>query len=686
MPTVLLASELFDSAAKLTSAEKGRVMEFIKSFQDNPAHPSLKLHQLKKARSKDMWSARISDDLRAILHKDAETWAILACGHHDDAYHWAERRDIGRHPVTGALQIVESVETIREIERVIEVPAVAKAPALFAEHDDAYLLSLGLPESWLPTIRKIRTEDQLLVVCEKLPEELGERLLRLGSGEMVTPPAPISEATPVVDAVDTVRRFYVVSDQEELARALEWPMERWITFLHPSQNDLVARKLSGPAKVSGSAGTGKSVVALHRARWLARQGERVLLTSFVTNLCENLSKQLDKLCTPDERSRITVSTVHKQALDLVRHVAPKASPLTDKQVEALVDEYRALRVPGYDRSFVRGEWESVVRLQGIQTWAEYRSAQRTGRGRGLSVRERKALWEVFGAVITRFEETGSWDFPGICRWAQELIDAGKVARPFTAVVVDEVQDLKPASLRLLAALAAEHPENLLVCGDAGQRIYPGGFSLRALGIDVRGRATILRLNYRTTGQIRRLADRMLGNSTDDMDGGTEARKGAQSLLNGPEPVLEGYVSKEAELAAAVATIQTWLSKGLRPDAVGVFARTSSRVKDLGTQLKAAGVPWCQLSDKAADGSGKVQVGTMHRAKGLEFKCVLVIDCAEGSIPSRPAIDAFDDPADRAAAEQRERQLLYVAMTRARDELHVTWAGRPSPFVKDVLSS
>ena len=681
---VIIAPQLFSSLAQLTASEQARVIEFINTFQDNPSHPGVSLERLSRARSKDVWSGRISRDLRAILHKDGDTWAILYAAHHDPAYDWAERREIGRHSVTGALQIVEAVETVREVERIIEVLVQPQVPPLFGDHGDDYLLSLGLPETWLPAVRRVRDGDQLLAVCEKLPDDVADRLFAVATGELVTPPVPVAPDRPITEAADTQRRFFLVEDAGGLAAALEAPMERWIAFLHPSQRALVERTYKGPAKVSGSAGTGKTVVAMHRARHLARKGHKVLLTSYVTTLCENVDRNIAKLCSQDERRRITVSTVHKQALDIVHQTEPRMRPASDDDIRRLLDSLRLRHAPSYDKRFVQAEWDNVVRLQGLASWDEYRRARRTGRGRGLAVKQRKVLWRVFGGVLEALAGRSLLDWPGLCRRADELLTEGRATSPYSAVIVDEVQDLKPPELRFLKTLCAARPGNLMVCGDAGQRIYPGGFSLSALGIEVRGRSSVLRINYRTTEQIRRVADHMLGQACDDMDGGEEKRTGTRSLLRGPTPRLVSHASSKDEITAGVDEIRRWLGAGLAPEAIGVFARTGKRVNELGDALTAGDIPCRRLSRKEAVAAGAVQLGTMHRAKGLEFKAVLVLGCGDDELPSPVALRGVDDPQDRAAAEARERRLLYVAMTRARDELTVSWSGSPSRFLEPLF--
>ena len=676
---VLLADQFFTAITCLAQADQVAALDFIKLFRSNPAHPSLRLHRLKAVKSKGMWSARLGIGPRAILYKDGGTWAILYAGRHDDAYDWAKRRDVGRHPVTGSLQIIESVETVKEVERIVTV-AASDIPPLLVSHGDEYLTSLGVPMDWLPTVRQVRDEDDLLAVCEKLPQDVSERLLGLAAGEFVTPPAPLSPERPVTEAAGIESRFYVVEDDEGLMAALRAPLDRWIAFLHPSQRDFVTAEFRGPSKVSGSAGTGKTVVAMHRARHLARRGEKVLFTSFVTTLCDNVRHNLGKFCSDEELARITVSTVHAQALAIVRTVEPGIHPADFSQVSQYLKASRNRHAPDFDEDFVKAEWQQVVRAQGIDTWASYRRARRTGRGRGLGVADRKRLWRVFGSVLDRLRDAGSRDWPGMSKRAGELIENGEVPSPYTAVIIDEVQDLQPPDLRFLKTMCAHRPDNLMVCGDAGQRIYAGGFSLSALGIDVRGRARVLRINYRTTEQIRKAADRVLGAEADDLDGGAETRDGTRSLLRGPDPRLAGYDSREGEDAAGAATIKAWLASGLRPEAVGVFARTRSRLDHFARALKESAIPHQRLRDRGIVAENVVSLGTMHRAKGLEFKVVLVLGCGDSALPNRYVVNRAKDPLDKEQAMGREKRLLYVAMTRARDELRVTWKGVPSRFL------
>lgn len=685
---LMIGDSIFDAVEDLNGVDKGKVLECISKLKKNPAQPSLSMERVTKALSPDIWSARVSRDLRMILLREGNvTWAVHV-GQHDPAYDWARRHKVERHDVTGALQIVEAVETAEEVRRTLQPPvedADDQPQPRFASHADAYLLSLGVPGDWLPVVREVRTDDHLLTVCTKLPSDVADRLFALASGELVTPPAPEKPGADAQLSPDVQRRFYVADDEDELRAALEAPHARWIAFLHPSQRSLAENTFKGPVKVTGGAGTGKTVVAMHRARNLARQGQRVLLTSYVTTLCTNIERSLRLLCKSDELGKIAVSTIHSQALALVRSAHPTLSPANDEEVRATLDRVVRSACPaGFDAAFVRAEWTNVIQSQGIGTWDDYRTARRVGRGRALSVKERRALWTAFEAVFTDLARRDLSDFPGLCRQATALLEAGKVTSPYDAVLVDEVQDLRPPALRFVRALCAAAPGKLMLLGDASQRIYPGGFSLSALGIEVRGRSHALKINYRTTDQIRRAADGALGDAVDDLDGAQERRAPTRSLLRGPKPRRAGYADDPAEDTAAVARIQAWVASGIPAEGVAVFSRAAQRrIDSLEKALHAAGVATHRLADDGADDAVGVGLGTLHRAKGLEFRAVLILDASDGTLPSPGALRGVTDPQDREDTLARERHLLHVGMSRARDELAITWTGKPSPFVADL---
>lgn len=653
------ASTWSDSLLALNPLEVVAAIDFAREFQAHPAQPG---HSLEKVHSSSgTWSARISSELRAILAKEGDLWLLLHAGHHDAAYRWARNRKLSTHPVTGVLQLVQVVETVEHRTVVREVPG------LLQSYQDDYLVSLGVPAEWLPVLRHVTDEDQLLEVAGGLPDDVQERLFLLADGQLVTPPSPV-EPGKLFEHPDVKARFYLVESDDDMQRLLSAPLAKWLAFLHPSQQKLATGTFNGPVKVTGSAGTGKTVVAMHRARHLASQGKRVLLTTYVNTLVDNLKHSLAQLCSPEELERITVSTVHAQAQALVK----EARGVPDEEIGKRIEQNLAHAAGAFDARFLLTEWSKVLSPAGIRSWEDYRAARRVGRGRGLSVKERASAWRVFEKVIESLEKDHLDDFSGICRRALESLPEPL----FDGVVVDEVQDLKAQELKLLAGLGRE----LMLVGDAGQRIYPGGVSLSGLGIKTQGRSFTLRINYRTTEQIRRFADRVLGRTVEDLDGEMEDRKGTRSLLRGPEPETQSFGSSDEQTEFVLTRLRALKTEGLEWEDIALFVRTNALVERWESALHEAGIGVSVLGKKMRPG---VRLGTMHRAKGLEFKSVMVLNASDRYLPNRSMLSHADE-AEREELLGQERRLLYVSLTRARDDVVVTCVGELSPFLTEML--
>jgi len=279
-----IADTFTDSLGKLTGEEQKAVKTTAFDLQLNPANPGMQFHRLDRAKDKRFWSVRVSGDIRLIVHRTSKSLLLCYVDHHDAAYDWAERRKLETHPTTGAAQLVEIHEMVRKVpvaEYVEVEQPVPSEPPLLVDFSDDDLLSYGVPIEWLDEVREA-TENSILEIADHLPSEAAEAVLNLAVG--VTPEVvqPVSAGTDPFDHPDAQRRFRVMSNVEELERALEYPWEKWAVFLHPAQRELVDRSYNGPARVSGSAGTGKTVVALHRAVFLARENPdaRILLTTF----------------------------------------------------------------------------------------------------------------------------------------------------------------------------------------------------------------------------------------------------------------------------------------------------------------------------------------------------------------------------------------------------------------------
>lgn len=689
-----IADTFTSSLARLTGDEQKAVKTTAFDLQINVARPSLRFHKLDKAKDTRFWSVRVSSDLRIIVHRSDTSLLLCYVDHHDKAFGWAERRKLETHPATGAAQLVEIRETVKEIVLPVytTTPVMARpvpqreAPRLFAAIPDVELLGYGVPTEWLADAREA-TADSLFVLAEHLPAEAAEALLELATGgtPRVTP-IVVPDADPFAHP-DAQRRFRVMSNVEELERALDFPWDRWTVFLHPEQQQLVEREYNGPARVAGSAGTGKTIVALHRAAHVARENpnSRVLLTTFTDTLASALRIRLRRLLgnSPRLAEQIDVHSLEAVALRLYRlHIGPVAI-VSRETMDALLAEARAA-APGakFTAHFLRTEWEQVVDAWQLDSWDGYRDVARLGRKTRLPEAQRAALWTIFDQVRAALKAKGLMTTAAMfTTLAARLTTLGKPV--YDQIVVDEAQDLSVAQLRFLAALGGERSNALFFAGDLGQRIFQQPFSWKALGVDVRGRSRTLRVNYRTSHQIRRQADRLLGPVVADVDGNSDSRADTVSVFNGPAPSVRSFASSDEEIAAVGAWLRARSDEGVEASEIGIFVRSEAEIDRARRAVKAAGLPFVVLDEKVDVPARHVSVSTMNLAKGLEFRAVVVMACDDEVIPLQERIESVGDDADLQEVYETERQLLYVACTRARDHLLVTSTAPASEYLDDM---
>jgi superfamily I DNA/RNA helicase/mRNA-degrading endonuclease RelE of RelBE toxin-antitoxin system len=680
------------SLARLTSDEQKAVKTAAFDLQLNPAHPSFQFHKLDKAKDKNFWSVRVNSDVRLIVHRTASSLLLCYVAHHDDAYDWAERRKLEIHPRTGAAQLVELRETVQEIvvPRYIESPSAAPAkPPLFAKTSEDELLGYGVPPGWIADIREAN-EDNLLELLGHLPAEAAEALLNLATGVKPAIVAPPSTPVSPFQHPDALRRFRLMTNIEELERALDYPWEKWTVFLHPAQRQLVERVYSGPARIAGAAGTGKTIVALHRAVYLARYNPnaRVLLTTFSEGLANALRSRLRLLIGNEPRvaERVEVHAMNAIGRRLYEANFGSANIAIQLQIQELLrDSANSVPENKFKIHFLTAEWEQVVDAWQLASWEAYRDVPRLGRKTRLPEKQRVILWSIFERVRTALKDKN------LITWATLFTRLGshfeKSSRvPFDFVVIDEAQDLSVAQLHFLAALGGNRPNSLLFAGDLGQRIFQQPFSWQALGVNVRGRSHTLKINYRTSHQIRTQADRLLGPEVSDVDGNTEDRRGTISVFNGPPPIVEVFDSPEQESTAVAQWIQQKAGEGIAAHEIAVFVRSEAQLERARASVSQCKLPFQTLDEHVETRADHVCISTMHFAKGLEFRAVAVMACDDEIIPLQVRIEAIGDATDLEEVYNSERNLLYVACTRARDQLLVTGVDPASEFLDDLRSS
>ena len=686
-----IADTFTTSLARLTGDEQKAAKTTAFDLQVDPTGNGMSFHKLDRAKDPNFWSVRVSRDIRLIVHKTAGSLLLCYVDHHDKAYQWAERRKLEIHPTTGAAQLVEIRERVEEIlvPKYVEDsrPATQQKPKLFAKYGDAQLLAYGVPQDWLADV-KAADEDSLLELADHLPGEAAEALLELATGGTPALPEVAAKGADPFQHPDAQRRFRVMSDMDELARALEYPWDKWTVFLHPAQRQLVERHYNGAARVSGSAGTGKTVVALHRAVHLAHQDEdaRVLLSTFSDTLANALRGNLYRLIwnTPKLGERIDVAAM--DALGIRLYTAEFGKPVFARRDEtSTLLKAAAAQVDGLkaNAAFLLSEWEDVVDTWQVESWEAYRDAKRLGRKTRLPEAQRALYWQVFAKVKEQLKQADKITAAEMFAKLAEAMPERK--HPvFDYIVVDEAQDIGVQQLRFLAAIAGNRANALFFAGDLGQRIFQTPFSWKSLGVDVRGRSRTLNINYRTSHQIRSQADRLLGPEVSDVDGNVESRKGTISVFNGPEPTICSYANVEAESQAVGVWLQQCSASGVLPQEIGVFVRSDSELPRAQAAVKAAGLQGRVLGKDMATEEGFVSITTMQLAKGMEFRVVAVMACDDEIIPSQVRIDTAADEAELTEIYNTERQLLYVACTRARDQLYVSAVQPESEFLRDLL--
>lgn len=682
----LIADTFTASFNRLSGQDQKAVKASVFDLQMDPSGNGLQLHRIGNSKDPNFWSARVNRDVRLIVHKTGESMLVAYVDHHDDAYAWAERRRIEAHPRTGAVQIVEMRERVEEVappERFDflfpdAATAAASEPALFATLHDEALLSVGVPEDWLADVRAA-TEDRFFALAEHLPAEASEALLEYATtGTLPVPtPAPF-EADPFTHP-DALRRIRPIADQEELEQALAFPWEKWGVFLHPSQRELVGRSFAGPARVAGSAGTGKTIVAIHRAVRLAREDPeaRILLASFSQPLADAMARKLLVLApeTGGIVPRIATASfrgIAEQMFQLEHGVRPRIA--SDAVLrERLRVAAAAAELKGFSERFLLSEWTNVIDAWGIDSFDAYATVQRMGRKSRLGPNQRERLWPVLEAVRKALVAERFTTWAEVFTSLAEVL-AGKAGKPFEHIIIDEAQDLAPAELRFFAALAPAGPDALFLSGDMGQRIFQHPYSWAGLGVDVRGRSHTLKVCYRTSQQIRRAADKLLPAVLRDVDGAEDERRGIISVFDGPAPQVEIFAGMEDERSAVRQTISGWLAEGIEPEEIGIFVRTPELVG----RARAA-IDGFEEADRIAS-------VPMHLAKGLEFRAVAVMACDEGVLPLDDRVADAADEAELDDIYETERRLLYVAATRAREHLLLTGLRPGSEYLADFMSS
>lgn len=677
---------------KLERSVQDRVAEVFAKFEQ-ATHAGLHLEKPNNARDPRFRTIRIDKFWRGVVlaPETGDSFTLLKVLPHDDAYTWAERRRASVNTATGRIEIRDGVAidaTLPELARMAD-----RAPRrLFDDAADADLRRLGVDEQTLAFARVLTDVIQLEAARVFLPQNQWDALYGLAAGMTpeevwaelgVAPQREPYDTEDITAAVErTPERVVLVEGPDELMEVFRHPFALWKIYLHPAQRHVAHTTFNGSARITGGPGTGKTVVALHRAHHLAGLGAGpVLVTTFTSTLSASLEAGLRLLAdSPRVRDSIEVRHVDQLSYQIFAERHGRAAILRDREEKDIWRRIiKRLDVP-FTETFLAEEWRHVVLAQQVTSAAEYLEAKREGRGRGLGSRQKAQVWQAVWEFEEELRQRRVWTHETICVEASRLLGE-RPDKPYRHVVVDEAQDLHPVQWRLLRAAVPEGPDDLFIAGDTHQRIYNSRVSLREIGIKVGGRSSRLTINYRTTAEILAWSLSMLhGERIDDMDGGLDTVAGYRSQVHGRPPELRGFRVQKDELDALTDKVREWLDAGVEPGEIGIAARSNMLADSAVAALERAGILARSLT-KVQDADDAVRAGTMHRMKGLEFRCMAVIGVAEHQVPPSSAVTSVEeDSLTHSQDLQRERCLVFVACTRAREQLYVSWHGTVSPFL------
>ncbi|MFI9173070.1 UvrD-helicase domain-containing protein [Streptomyces lincolnensis] len=736
--TLRLLEKTDREIVKLDRAIVGAVYKFQHDFRDSHRHQGLRLKQLEG--HDRLYSARVNADYRALLlHLSESEWLLVAVKHRGHVYENLDRLSYGINQITGSIDYVDLEIVESGVLRKGRPPVSRSAPAtpqpgqerpLFADVTPEQLVELGVAEPLIPVVARLTSDEELLGLVEYAPRHTGEVLLRLRDTpyqqvlEEITKPVEVNDIDPedYQAAAERTDTTVITTDKDLESIIEEGDFGRWKVFLHPTQKRLVTRRYSGPARVGGGPGTGKTIVALHRVKHLVDRlgpgnSKQILLTTFNKNLAADLRARLLALGGPETVARVEIAHVDQLATRVVREADPGSVKSRIDDTRALNEWRQILLETGetkWDAEFLMDEWTQVILGQAVNSRAGYFKARRAGRGRSITRADRADIWQLTERFTQRLDEKNLETHRQVAERAARL-EIERTARIEAAardkeergglgnvhaesatgawqryryrhIVVDEAQDLAAAHWKMLRAMVAAGPDDIFLVGDTHQRIYDNRVTLGSLGVHIRGRSAKLTLSYRTTREILKSALGVLGDERyDDLDGDEETLAGYRSVLYGSEPVVRRTDSSEDELDAITEQIKAW--HDIRREDIAVCVPTNDMVTQVAARLAKNGIVSTEITADGPRGDEGVHIGTMYRFKGLEYQRMVIAGVQRGLVP-RASVEALrrTDPARYQAECKRARSLLFVAATRARDALTIVWHGEPSPLVGGVVAT
>jgi len=698
---VAISSDFFTALSKLPKTQMGKTIKLVEKFKNNPTASGLNYEKLHA--TKNMHSLRVDGSYRCIVMSPEknDVYILLWVDNHDDAYDWAKKHKCSVNTETGSLEIIQTEHSVESIT----IATKQDNSSFFSQFKDKELLKLGVSDELLEYVKAIDNEDELDSMRAYITEEVYEALFYLLAGENYESVynylysdntiVEDDDFTTALENNSSKRTFYVVEENDtELMNMLNAPLEKWRVFLHPTQRKLVEKEYNGPVRVLGGAGTGKTLVAMHRAKYLASQislfdNKKILFTTYTKNLAIDIYENLKKICDEDTLSKIEVKNLDQWVYEFLTKHGYKNEIVYSNKTDELWESALTTKPVNIEveDSFFKEEWERVVQSNSVNTLNDYIKVSRMGRGTRLSRTQRKLIWEVFEEYKLLLSSKNYKEPSDAMRDVRVLLKQGSDDALYSHIVLDEAQDFNAEAFRLIRDMVPESKNDIFIAGDAHQRIYGPKVILGQCGIKIIGRSKKLKLNYRTTDEIRKWAVELLkGESIDDMDAGVDSNSDYKSLYHGPEPLVKSFDSYEDEVVFIDEYIKN-IKQEDESSRICIVARTQKIIDAYSEYFTSKNISTVKISRNTKDNisNNGIRLATMHRVKGLDFDHVIIASMNSGIVPLEVS-DKSDEQQIEYEKLLREKSIVFVAATRAKKSLLITSYGVKSQFLNKLSNT
>jgi mRNA-degrading endonuclease RelE of RelBE toxin-antitoxin system len=686
---LFIHDSFFDSFSVLPRQIQKKTREFLKKFKENPKSPAINYEKINTFKDQSLRTVRIDGKYRAIVQapENGDGYHLLWVDNHDEAMDWAKNKTFAWNKETQGFQLFEQPE-----EPVAIIPKSEKSKMLFEFLSDDNLISIGTPQQSIDLVRTFKTIEELNSHKNNLPSDVYEYLFYLAEGisleEILEDISAGKEDKNPMQSSNALKHAFIVTDDSQLEEILNGSFEKWKIFLHPSQRALAYRDYNGPVKVTGGAGTGKTVCALHRAKYLIDKAgvfdQPILFTTYTKSLTQYLEETIKSLGISNDQ--VVINNIDKLIFDLANNpeykiFKTKVGYFTPEQEKEIWIKAIEKHASPFDVDFFYLEYNEIILPQNITSLDAYLTASRVGRNTRIGRCDKLEIWKIIGDFQKQKE--GNYSKLELCNLLSAFFSKQKV-KPYSYLICDEIQDFSTPELSLLRSLVEERENDMFLVGDPFQNIYKKSLNFAKSGIIVKGRRSRkLKINYRTTEEIKGLAMKVVSNlSVDDFDGNEENLKGYLSLMHGNKPSYDIFLTPEAEDKFVLEKLTSFIAEGLiQPNEICVCSRTNSGLDDIKRLLNKANIKYLDLSSSKKNVTS-VNVSTFHNMKGHEFKIVIAKGMSDSTVPFKHVNYQNWSDKEKASYDQQERSLYYVVFSRAIQQVIITGVGEKSSWIKE----